>query len=162
MAALKGSKTEGNLKDAFAGESQANRRYLYFAQKADVEQVLAEIGAAEVPQLVIFNKTDRLPDGKIPQEWIERFPRCAAISAKNPDDVASVRQLIIDFFDAELIETELIVRYDQSQLRAQIFASADVLSEEFGEQAATLRIRADKATLGRLAHNMQEVESLKE
>ena len=34
---LKGSKTEKNLKDAFAGESQANRRYLYFAGKADVE-----------------------------------------------------------------------------------------------------------------------------
>ena len=37
MTALKGSKTEENLKAAFAGESQANRRYLYFAQKADVE-----------------------------------------------------------------------------------------------------------------------------
>ena len=35
--ALKGSKTEQNLKDAFSGESQANRRYLYFAAKADVE-----------------------------------------------------------------------------------------------------------------------------
>ena len=35
--ALKDSKTEQNLKDAFAGESQANRRYLYFAAKADVE-----------------------------------------------------------------------------------------------------------------------------
>ncbi len=35
--ALKDTKTEQNLKDAFAGESQANRRYLYFAQKADVE-----------------------------------------------------------------------------------------------------------------------------
>ncbi len=34
---LKGTKTEENLKAAFAGESQANRRYLYFAQKADVE-----------------------------------------------------------------------------------------------------------------------------
>ncbi|PHQ72268.1 MAG: rubrerythrin [Sneathiella sp.] len=34
---IAGSKTEKNLKDAFAGESQANRRYLYFAQKADVE-----------------------------------------------------------------------------------------------------------------------------
>ncbi|MEK9693445.1 MAG: rubrerythrin family protein [Rhodospirillaceae bacterium] len=37
MAGLKGTKTEENLKAAFAGESQANRRYLYFAQKADVE-----------------------------------------------------------------------------------------------------------------------------
>ena len=34
---LKGTRTEENLKAAFAGESQANRRYLYFARKADVE-----------------------------------------------------------------------------------------------------------------------------
>jgi len=37
MAELKGSKTHQNLKEAFAGESQANRRYLYFAKVADVE-----------------------------------------------------------------------------------------------------------------------------
>ena len=37
MPPLKGTKTEVNLKDAFAGERQANRRYLHFAEKADVE-----------------------------------------------------------------------------------------------------------------------------
>jgi rubrerythrin len=37
MPKLEGSKTHQNLKDAFAGESQANRRYLYFAKVADVE-----------------------------------------------------------------------------------------------------------------------------
>jgi len=37
MAQLKGSKTHENLKHAFAGESQANRRYLYFARQADIE-----------------------------------------------------------------------------------------------------------------------------
>ena len=37
MAALTGTKTHQNLKDAFAGESQANRRYLYFAKQADIE-----------------------------------------------------------------------------------------------------------------------------
>jgi rubrerythrin len=37
MPNLAGTKTHQNLKDAFAGESQANRRYLYFAAKADVE-----------------------------------------------------------------------------------------------------------------------------
>ena len=37
MADLKGSKTHTNLKEAFAGESQANRRYIYFAKVADVE-----------------------------------------------------------------------------------------------------------------------------
>jgi len=37
MTPLKNSKTETNLRAAFAGEAQANRRYLYFAQKADIE-----------------------------------------------------------------------------------------------------------------------------
>jgi rubrerythrin len=37
MPALKGSKTEQSLTDAFAGESQANRRYFYVANKADIE-----------------------------------------------------------------------------------------------------------------------------
>ena len=37
MPLLKGTRTHQNLKDAFAGESQANRRYLYFAKLADVE-----------------------------------------------------------------------------------------------------------------------------
>ena len=34
---LNGTKSHANLKDAFAGESQANRRYLYFARRADIE-----------------------------------------------------------------------------------------------------------------------------
>jgi rubrerythrin len=37
MPELKGTNTHQNLKDAFAGESQANRRYLYFAKAADIE-----------------------------------------------------------------------------------------------------------------------------
>ncbi len=37
MTKLAGSKTHDNLKHAFAGESQANRRYLYFARRADIE-----------------------------------------------------------------------------------------------------------------------------
>lgn len=37
MPSLKGTRTHKNLKDAFAGESMANRRYLYFAKVADVE-----------------------------------------------------------------------------------------------------------------------------
>jgi rubrerythrin len=37
MPKLEGTKTHANLKEAFAGESQANRRYLYFAKVADIE-----------------------------------------------------------------------------------------------------------------------------
>ena len=43
MPGLDGTKSHENLKNAFAGESQANRRYLYFARRADIEGC-AEIG----------------------------------------------------------------------------------------------------------------------
>jgi rubrerythrin len=43
--ALKGTRTEKNLRDAFAAEAQTNRRYLYFAQQADIE------GDAEAAEL---------------------------------------------------------------------------------------------------------------
>lgn len=46
---LKESKTKDNLRAAFQGESEANRRYLYFAQKADIE------GAPDVAQ--VFRST---------------------------------------------------------------------------------------------------------
>jgi rubrerythrin len=54
---LQGSKTEESLKAAFAGESQANRRYLYFAAKADVEgyndvaSVFRSTAEGETPQI---------------------------------------------------------------------------------------------------------------
>ena len=60
---LKGSKTEQNLKDAFAGESQANRRYLYFANKADSVAVglgkLVETRRIELPTFAL--RTRRSP-----------------------------------------------------------------------------------------------------
>ena len=43
MASLKGTKTHENLKRAFAAESQANHRYLYFERRADIEG-FADIG----------------------------------------------------------------------------------------------------------------------
>ena len=57
MAELKGSKTESNLMEAFAGESQANRKYLAFAEKADAE------GQAQIARLfrAAAARSDRHP-----------------------------------------------------------------------------------------------------
>ncbi len=84
MADLKGTQTAENLRVAFAGESQANRRYLYFADKADLE------GAEEVAQLFrsisqgetkhAFGHFDRLRDNgegdpatKLPVATVEQM-----------------------------------------------------------------------------------------
>ena len=61
---LKGSKTHGNLKAAFAGESQANRRYLYFASKADVEgqNDVAAVFRSSLPESERLDATQLVDD----------------------------------------------------------------------------------------------------
>ena len=85
MASLKGSKTEENLKAAFAGESQANRRYLYFAQKADVEgynDVAIRADFPDEPRFSLSWSGDGLPTPET-ATWLEAIFRdgCRACSA---------------------------------------------------------------------------------
>jgi len=61
MPNLKNSKTHENLKAAFAGESQANRRYLYFAKQADVEG-RPDIGPDEADHVDIEGEKLSRPD----------------------------------------------------------------------------------------------------
>ncbi len=75
---LAGTRTEKNLKDAFAGESQANRRYLYFAAKADVEGLLTMYRRCFVPLLKARPVT---PMGilSISSRWAIRPPVCRSV-----------------------------------------------------------------------------------
>src|SRR5204863_490612 len=92
---LKGSRTEKNLKDAFAGESQANRRYLYFAQKADVE------GFNDVS--AVFRSTPEAP------------PDFASADREGSLEAPTRRPLAwrdAEFYDVEALERELERVYD--------------------------------------------------
>jgi GTP-binding protein HflX len=124
--------------------------------------VLAEIGAGEVPQLFVFNKIDKLPDHKLPAGLGERFPDHLAVSARDPEDVARLRQAIVDFFDRDRTEVELLVPYDRSQLRGQIFASAQVLAETYDDQGTRFRVRIDPIALRQLAREVQVIATKKE
>jgi len=125
--------------------------------------VLAEIGAGSVPQIYVFNKIDKLPEGALSSEvtsFVAQLdssaaPRHLYASAKDPADVVRIRQAIIDFFDRALVDAELFVPYDRQQLRGAIFAVAEVLGETFDEQGATFKVRIDEVDLKKLARDMQ-------
>ena len=57
---------------------------------AEVERVLAEIGAADVPQILVYNKQDLLPEDQRPRQ-VDRLPCCGAIG-RRPAHAACVRQ----------------------------------------------------------------------
>src|SRR3569623_1540688 len=117
-------------------------------------EVLAEIGAAHVPRLLIFNKIDRMGDpateAQATAELALRWPEAVVMSARNPEDVADLRARQIAFFARDLIEGEVHVAYDRQQLRGEIYAGCEVLGERYDETGVIFQVRAHPAVLERL------------
>jgi GTPase len=109
------------------------------------EEVLGEIGAGSVPRLLVFNKLDRVTDEAfVATNLTARWPGALCLSAKRHDDIARLRQAIIDAFAADLIECEIRVPYDQQARRAEIFAACRVLEERYEEDGVIFRVKAPR------------------
>src|SRR6185436_10152037 len=84
-------------------------------------EVLREIGAGEVPRLLVFNKIDRLGGDAVTAEveaqtqarLLSRWPDALVMSAHRPDDVARLHERLVGFFSKQLVEEELRVGYDR-------------------------------------------------
>src|SRR5207248_881947 len=87
-------------------------------------EVLADIGAAEIPRLIIFNKIDRVGDAAAEAAataaLLERWPESFVMSARRPGDVARLRERLMAFFARDLVQGEVRVPYDRQHLRGEI------------------------------------------
>jgi GTP-binding protein HflX len=115
------------------------------------DRVLEEINADVVPRLRVFNKIDHVGDEVAQAECEARlrmqYPDCVVMSARRPEDVARLRQIIIDFFQQGLVEEELFVPWSAQQLRGEIFASCEVLGERADEEGAFFQVRGERDTV---------------
>jgi GTPase len=119
------------------------------------KDVLAEIGAGEIPRIIVFNKVDLLPDPESVAHGLkERFPDCVIMSARRPDDVARLRDRLVDFFARDLEEGEILVPWNKQELRGEIFAQAEVLAEEADSDGARFRLRAPAALWAHLRERL--------
>src|SRR2546421_12552057 len=122
-------------------------------QIAVTEEVLAEIGAEDVPRLVVFNKIDRGGDEAALRA---KHPGCIVMSAKREGDVAGLREAIVAFFQKNLVEAELFPPWSAQKLRGQIFATCTVLEERTDGEGTFLRVRGEPEALGRLREQLGE------
>jgi GTPase len=119
------------------------------AQLAVTREVLAEIGADAVPSRLVLNKADRVAPEAL-ERLAAEFPDAVVLSAKSPGDVARLRDLVVAFFDAEMVEGELDVPYARQNLVGEIYEHARVVSETFDERGGRFVVRAHPADLARL------------
>jgi GTP-binding protein HflX len=121
-----------------------------FRGQLDVTRTtLAEIGADVVPSRLLLNKVDRL-DEPARAALRAEYPDAILLSAKDPADVAALRQTIIAFFEAAMIDGELVVPYAKQGLVGEVFESVRVLAEEYDEAGRKLKVRGEPAALARL------------
>ena len=120
--------------------------------------VLDEIGAQNLPRLLVFNKIDRAGDAaqQAGREAALRaqHPGCVVMSAKREGDVAKLREAILGFFQQRLAEAELYLPWAAQKLRGEIFSSCTVLQERADGDGVFLRVRGEPETVKRLRERL--------
>jgi len=118
------------------------------------DKVLDEIGAQTVPRLRLFNKIDHVGD-EAAQSACEaslraKYPDCVVMSARRPEDIASLRERIVAFFQGNIVEDEIFLPWSEQQLRGEIYAGCEVLEERADGEGAFFRVRGEREVVKNL------------
>ncbi len=111
------------------------------------DEVLEEIGANVVPRIRVFNKIDHVGDTAAQAEreiaLRAKYPDCIVMSARRPDEVAKLHHKIVEFFQQDLVETEIFLPWTAQQLRGEIYANCQVLEERSDNEGAFFLVRSE-------------------
>ena len=127
-------------------------------QMGVTEEVLAEIGAGQVPRIRVFNKIDLVGDkgAQAARETTLKllYPGCVVMSATRKADVAKLHKKIVAFFRKGLVEAAFVLPWSAQQLRGEIFANCEVLEETAEEDGAHFRVRGEPSTIKSLQEKL--------
>ncbi len=108
--------------------------YSYYEDHIKVtNSVLAEIGAGDVPQVLIFNKLDRLNDPILPRILRSAYPGCIVISAESEKDILKVRDHIYGFFKKNLVTFKMEVPADNQAAQSLVYRNCIIIEKGFDE-----------------------------
>ncbi len=125
----------------------------YEAQLEVSRSVLREIGADAVPARLVLNKMDRV-DAERRAALLEKHPDAIMLSAHAPEDVAALRETIIGFFEASMVEDVLVLPYAKQGLIGEVYESTRVLSEDYDETGRVLQVRGLPGAIARLRRSL--------
>ncbi len=117
-------------------------------QMAAVREVLGEIGAGDVPELIAFNKRDATEEWK---RLVDRHPGSVAVSGRTGVGAEDLLQAISDRLRAMTTSVELLVPFARGDVMAEVHREGEVLSEEATDDGMLLRARLDAAGRSKLA-----------
>jgi GTP-binding protein HflX len=125
----------------------------YQSQLEVSREVLREIGAQAVPSRLLLNKIDRVNEADR-AALREKQPDAILLSAKSPADVAALRETIISFFEASMVEDELVLPYAKQGMLSDVYENARVLSEDYDATGRIMKVRGLPGAIARLRRTL--------
>lgn len=131
--------------DASAGEDGLGR------QLADVRAVLGEIGADEIPQMLVVNKIDAI-DEVTRRRLGNRFPDAIQISARTGENLEELKHRVAAFFSDRYVDVRLLVPHGQGGELSALYASgAPITAREDAAEGVLVTARLPRDLVGRFA-----------
>jgi GTPase len=121
---------------------------VFRAQMQVTREVLDEIGAGDVPWILVLNKIDKVAQIER-EELLKEFPAALLVSAKDPADVRRLRDAIVGAFEADMTEADLVVPYNAGSAIGEVH-KVHVISESYEEDGVHYRVRAPESAIERI------------
>jgi GTPase len=111
--------------------------------------VLDEVGAKDVPSLLILNKRDRLSDEEL-RSLNQEYQDAVMLSTRDKDDLKMLRDKILSYFESDMSDDTLFVPYAAKGVIGEIRAKLRVLNEDYTDAGVNLKVRGTSDTISHL------------
>jgi len=115
------------------------------------DTVLEEIGAGEIPEIMVFNKVDQVEEETLPRIIQRAYPGCITLSALNMDDALRLRDHIYNYFAEHFFETILKVPHEDQTTIRYVFDTCRVLDSDYSHtDFVEFRVQTTKSAMAYL------------
>ena len=113
--------------------------------------VLNEIGAGDIQNIMVFNKLDKIDDEFLPRILRKRYPGSIVVSALNPSDIISLRDIVFSFFTKNFKNVLLQLDSEDTVTISYLYRNCVILGVEYLEQGTMLiDLRAPDSIINRV------------
>ena len=115
-----------------------------------IENVLKDMGAQEIPQILVLNKVDLISDGNMIEKRQREFPNSVTVSAQQHLRLSELRSRIIAKMEENFQTIDLEFPYDQGKTIAHAQEGVEVLKREYEENGVKLRVRGSRSRINQI------------
>ncbi len=115
-----------------------------------IENVLKDMGAQEIPQILVLNKVDLLTDGNMIEKRQREFPDSVTVSAKQHLRLSELKSRILGKMEENFQTIDLEFSYDQGKIIAHAQEGVEVLKREYEEDRVKLKIRGSRSRINQI------------